>query len=43
MGDATKDSGYQCDSCHQSFTADEGRALRQTEAARLAQVTKFDG
>jgi len=43
MGDEAKASGYQCDSCQQTFTAEEGRALRQTEAARVAQLTKVDG
>ncbi len=35
MGHEDKVSGYRCDSCQQTFTAEEGRELRRTEAERL--------
>ena len=35
MGKEDKVTTYTCDGCQQSFTAAEGRALRETEAARV--------
>ena len=35
MGHEDKVSTYVCEDCKHSFTAMEGRSLRQTEAARL--------
>ncbi len=35
MGNQDKVTSYTCESCAQQFTADEGRQLRQTEAARV--------
>jgi hypothetical protein len=35
MGQEDKATGYDCDSCKQSFTAEQGRDLRRTEAERL--------
>ena len=35
MGHEDKISSYLCDGCQQTFTAAEGRELRQTEAERL--------
>jgi len=35
MGQEAKISGYYCEGCSQSFTPAEGRALLQSEAARL--------
>ncbi len=35
MGHEDKATGYDCDSCKQSFTAEQGRTLRRTEAERL--------
>ena len=35
MGHEDKATGYDCDSCKQSFTAEQGRDLRRTEAERL--------
>jgi len=37
MGQEDKASSYTCDACGQSFTAAEGRALRNTEAERIRQ------
>jgi hypothetical protein len=38
MGQEDKAIGYTCDTCDQTFTPAEARALRQTEAARLRQL-----
>jgi transposase-like protein len=38
MGHEDRVSSYTCESCGQSFTAAEGRALRETEADRLRQL-----
>ena len=35
MGKEDKVTSYQCEGCHGTFTAAEGRALRETEAARV--------
>ena len=35
MGHEDKATGYDCDTCKQSFTAEQGRELRRTEAERL--------
>ena len=35
MGQEDKATGYDCDSCKQSFTAEQGRDLRRTEAERV--------
>ncbi len=35
MGSEDKASGFTCDACRQTFTGEEGRALRATEATRL--------
>jgi len=35
MGKEDKVTSYTCEACQASFTADEGRALRATEAARV--------
>ena len=42
MGHEDRASGYSCDSCGQSFTAAEGRALRESEAERLRQRAGTD-
>ena len=35
MGHEDKATGYDCDSCKETFTAEQGRDLRRTEAERL--------
>ena len=35
MGKEDKVTGYSCQGCEQSFTAAEGRALKQHEAERV--------
>ena len=35
MGHEDKATGYDCDSCKESFTAEQGRGLRRTEAERV--------
>lgn len=35
MGQEDKVSGFSCQACGESFSADEGRALRATESERL--------
>ncbi len=42
MGHEDRASGYTCDSCGQSVTAAEGRALRESEAERLRQQAGTD-
>jgi hypothetical protein len=42
MGHEDSVSSYKCDSCGQSFTAVEGRVLRQSEAERLRQQVGAD-
>ena len=37
MGNDEKATGYTCQSCNQSFTGAEGRALRATEGERVRQ------
>jgi hypothetical protein len=37
MGKEDKVTAYTCEGCQQHFTAEEGRALRATEATRLQQ------
>jgi hypothetical protein len=37
MGHEDRASSYTCDTCHQVFTAEAGRSLRQTEADRVRQ------
>lgn len=38
LGIEAKISGYRCDGCGSVFTADEGHALRTTEAARVQET-----
>ncbi len=38
MGQEDKASNYTCDACGQSFTPEEARALRASEADRLRQL-----
>jgi hypothetical protein len=40
MGQEEKASGFTCAACGQRFTPEEARALRQTEADRLRQLTE---
>jgi transposase-like protein len=35
MGNEDAVTSYTCEGCHQTFSAEEGRALRRTEAERL--------
>ncbi len=42
MGNDEKATSYTCQSCHQSFTAAEGHALRATEAERVRQELRTD-
>lgn len=35
MGHEERSTGYTCEACQQQFTAEAGRVLQQTEAARL--------
>ena len=42
MGHEDKVSSFACDACHQSFTRDEGLALRASEAARLLRDVATD-
>jgi len=37
LGHEERASGYTCEACHQTFTAAEGTALRQSEAERVRQ------
>ncbi|MHB8577882.1 MAG: hypothetical protein ACYDCQ_21430 [Dehalococcoidia bacterium] len=37
IGHEERATGYTCEACQQQFTAADGRALRQTEAARVRQ------
>jgi len=37
MGHEERVTGYTCEACQQQFTPEDGRALRQTEAARVRQ------
>ena len=37
MGNEEAVTSYTCEGCHHSFSAEEGRALRRTEAERLHQ------
>ncbi len=36
MGDESKATGWFCEACHEMFTPEEGRALRDSEGERLA-------
>ncbi len=38
MGQDDKASGYTCEGCQQTFTAEQGRDLVRTEAARVARL-----
>jgi len=38
MGQDDKVTGYTCQACQQTFTAEAGRTLLRTEAERLAQL-----
>ena len=35
MGHEDRISGYRCDSCHESLSAEQGHQLRESEAERL--------
>jgi len=35
MGHEDKATGYACEGCKETFTAEQGRALRRTEAERV--------
>lgn len=35
IGDEAKATSWSCEGCQQTFSGDEGRTLRQTEAERL--------
>jgi hypothetical protein len=43
LGHEERASGFTCDACHAAFTAAEGHALRQSEAARVRQQLEQDG
>ena len=38
MGDEAKATAWTCQGCQQTFTGEEGRSLRRTEAARVRQL-----
>ncbi len=42
MGHEDRVSSYTCESCRQSFTPAAGRALRESEAERLRQLTRSE-
>lgn len=43
LGHEERASGFTCDACHAAFSAAEGHALRQSEAARVRQQLEQDG
>ncbi len=42
MGHEDRVSSYTCESCQQSFTAAEGRALRESEGERVQQLAQVE-